>query len=222
MIDAILSLHILAGLVALATAGLALATAKGGAWHRRVGLTYAAAMLTVSVTALALLTVRPGVFLFGIVVFSFYLVFTGWRAAGLRDGRPRAADHAAGAAMALTGVAMLSLGAAGLVAPILNAAPPLGLGGVQPPVLLVFGAIGLTLALADLRAGRAAEPVTGPERISRHLTRMLAGTIATITGAATVNLAFLPELVAWLGPTVLLTPLVVWWNARVLRPTPAR
>ncbi|MGS4947828.1 hypothetical protein ACVDG3_20325 [Meridianimarinicoccus sp. RP-17] len=206
MTDTILILHILAGFTALAMAGAALGTRKGSRWHRRAGNIYVLSMLAVTLTTFALMAIRPNLFLFVIGIFSFYLVFTGWRAAMLRDGKPRIADHLVGGAMALTGVAMLGLGALGLV----------GDGGAQPVILLVFGSIGLTLALSDWRDWRAG-PITGKARIARHLSRMLAGTIATVTAAVVVNLGFLPALVTWLGPTALITPLIVWWNARVMR-----
>lgn len=206
MTTAILILHILAGFTALGMAGTALGTVKGGRWHRRAGNIYVLSMLVVTLSTFALVAIRPNLFLFVIGIFSFYLVFTGWRAAMLRDGRPRFADHASGAVMAIAGGVMMALGAAGL----------LGAGGAQPVILLVFGSIGLTLALSDWRDWRAG-PITGKARIARHLTRMLAGTIATITAAVVVNLDFLPALVTWLGPTALITPLIFWWNARVMR-----
>ena len=207
MADAVLFLHIVAGVTALLAAGTALGCAKGAAWHRRAGLSYVLAMLAVTLTTFVLVALRPNLFLFVIGVFSFYLVFTGWRAGAQRDGRPRWSDHLAGVAMALTGAAMLAIGAMRLFGP----------GGAEPVILLVFGSIGLTMALSDWRDWRRG-PITGKARIARHLTRMLAGSIATITAALVVNLSFLPLLVVWLGPTVLITPLIFLWNARILRP----
>lgn len=207
MAEAFLFLHIVAGTTALLSAGAALGCAKGSAWHRRAGLAYVAAMLSVTLTTFVLVALRPNLFLFVIGVFSFYLVLTGWRAGAQRDGRPRWTDHLTGAAMALTGAAMLAIGAVRLF----------GTGGAEPVILLVFGSIGLTLALSDWRDWRRG-PISGKARIARHLTRMLAGTTATITAALVVNLSALPPLVVWLGPTVLITPLIFWWNARILRP----
>lgn len=206
MTTAILIPHVFAGFLALGMAGAAMGTAKGGPWHRRAGNIYVLSMLAVTLTTFALVAIRPSLFLFVIAIFSFYLVFTGWRAALLRDGRPRWPDHLGGLAMAATGLLMMGLGLGGLA----------GAGGAQPVILLVFGSIGLTMALSDWRNWRAG-PIAGKARIARHLTRMLAGTIATITAATVVNLTFLPALVTWLGPTALVTPLVFWWNARVLR-----
>ncbi|MGY6633458.1 MAG: hypothetical protein ACXIU8_06885 [Alkalilacustris sp.] len=208
MTQAILILHVLSGIVALAAAGVAVSSAKGGRWHRRSGRVYTLGMLTVGSSALVLAVVPPDPFLFAVGVFSLYLVFTGWRAAVLRDGRPRRLDHAGGAVMALAGLGMLGWGALG----------PGGEGGARPVILGVFGAIGLTMALVDWRDW-ARGPIAGNARIARHLGRMLGGTIATITAAAVVNLGALPDLVVWLGPTVLITPVIVWWSARVMRGT---
>jgi len=211
---ALLALHIAAGCTALAAAAVALAAAKGGALHGRAGRIYVAAMFAVGATTLLLVAIRPNLFLLTIGLFSVYLVFTGWRAGVVRDGRPRRLDRVATAAMLAVGLGMLALGAART----LGGSDHQGGAGHQGPVLLAFGAIGFVLALGDLRIG-AARPVTGKRRIARHLTRMLAGTIATVTAAAVVNIHFLPSLAVWLGPTVLMTPVISWWNVRVLRGT---
>ena len=205
MLYTILIVHIAFGFLALASGGVALGSTKGATLHRRAGGVYVWAMIAVSVTAFALVTLRPNGFLFAVSIFSLYLVFTGWRAARLRDGRPQLLDQAAGAVMALAGLAMMGWGGANLGT------------GAQPLILLIFGAIGVSLAVADWRDWRKGA-VTGKERIARHLSRMLGASIATITAAVTVNLTFLPDVVTWLGPTALLTPVIFWWNARVLRP----
>ena len=107
MIQTTLFLHILAGVAALITAGLAVGSAKGGYLHRRAGNIYSLAMLFTCLSALMLAVMDPNPFLFAVGIFSLYLVFTGWRAAMIRDGRPRQLDHAAGAVMALAGLGML-------------------------------------------------------------------------------------------------------------------
>lgn len=205
MTSLVLTLHIAAGFLALAMAGLALATPKGKPWHRRAGSLYVGAMFAVSLSTVWLVLVRPNPFLFAVGVFSFFLVFTGWRAARVRDGRPRWVDHLVGGLMAGAGLVMLLRAVLGFI----------DSGGAQPWILLVFGSIGLSLALSDWRDWRKG-PVVGKPRIARHLGRMLAGTIATLTAALVVNATWLPELVTWLGPTALITPVIFWWNARVV------
>lgn len=108
--------------------------------------------------------------------------------------------------MALAGLGMLGWGAQGVLAG----------SRAEPVILLAFGSIGLTMTLADWRDW-ARGSVTGKDRIARHLGRMLGGTIATITAAGVINLGFLPDLMVWLGPTALITPVIFWWTARVTR-----
>lgn len=204
MAEILLAAHILAGVCALAMVGAALGTTKGARGHRNAGRIYLISMFMVTITTFGLVALRPNLFLFVIAVFSFYLVFTGWRAATQRDGQPSWPDHLAGATMTLTGLTMILFGVWGV----------LQSGGSQPVILLVFGVIGLALALSDWRDWRAG-PITGKARIARHLSRMMAGSIATITAAVVVNLTFLPALVLWLGPTVLITPIIFWWTARL-------
>lgn len=199
MIQITLFLHILAGCSALAAAGVAVGSTKGGRLHRRSGNIYTLAMLFSGLTALLLAVVDPNPFLVAVGIFSLYLVFTGWRAATIRDGQPRSLDHAGGAVMALAGLGMLGWGAQGLL--VGNSA--------QPTILLAFGSIGLTMALADWRDWSRG-PVAGKARMARHLGRMLGGSIATITAAGVVNQGFLPDLVVWLGPTALITPVIFW------------
>ena len=57
---------------------------------------------------------------------------------------------------------------------------------------------------------------TGKERIAKHLTNMLGGTIAVITAVLVVNPPFDPEWVWWVLPTALVTPVIIWWNKKTL------
>ena len=84
--------------------------------------------------------------------------------------------------------------------------------------MLVFGAIAAALSSVDgryywgLSRGNAR---TGAKRIQRHLTNMLAGTIATVTAVLVVNVQMDPVWLPWISPTLIITPLIVWWNLRV-------
>lgn len=203
VITLLLVLHIAAGTLALLSGVAAALLRKGGDGHVRSGRCYVWSMFVVSASALALASLRPSPFLFAIGLFSFYLVFTGWRAALRRDGRPQRIDMVATVTMLSTAGAMVLWG--------LRAWLPGQSGSDQSLVLLVFGALGFWLAVTDIgwlkRGGDK-----GKARIARHLGRMLGGLIATITAVAVVNLTFLPPLLVWLGPTVALTPLIFWWN----------
>ena len=200
----VLAIHIAAGSISLATAGVALATAKGGCWHVLAGRVYAIGMTVVFLTAVPLAFLGGSTFLFLIALFSFYLVFAGWRFARNRQRRAHPVDWVAVVAIGITGLAMW--GYAVVIA--LN-------GSSQWVTLLVFGAIAIALGLADARF-HWTQP-GGQRRVSRHLTNMMAGTIATITAVTVVNVDMDPVWVPWILPTVVITPLIVWWNIRILR-----
>ncbi len=201
----LLVIHIAAGSAAMAAAAIALVTAKGGSPHIRAGRVYAASMAVVCVSALPLAVLGSDVVLLLVAVFSFYLVFAGWRFARNASGRPRAVDWAAVAVMGLTGLGMWGYGATLLLR-----------GSSQWITMALFGFIALALSAADLRHHRG--PLrSGRQRIARHLTNMLAGTIATVTAVVVVNVESDPAWLAWILPTLLITPLIVWWNRRVIR-----
>ena len=181
---ALLAVHIGSGSFALLTAAIALVTQKGGTRHIRAGRVYAISMALVFLTAVPLAFLGSDIFLLLIAVFSFYIVFAGWRFARNYEGKPHLADWAAIAAMGLT-----SLGMCGYAIVLASG------GSSQWITMTLFGFIALALSLADAGFYRTAN-TRSPQRIARHLTNMMAGTIATITAVVVVNVDPKP---VWLG-----------------------
>lgn len=202
--------HVAAGVVALAAAMAALFTVKGGSKHRLAGRIYALAMTVVFVTAVPLAIIVSSLFLLIIATFSFYLVFTGWRFARNASGNPHWIDWTA---VSILGLTTLAMGGYAVVAA--------AAGNAQWVTIALFGAIALGLCVADFQFHRApAKPAT--KHIMRHLTNMLGGTIATITAVLVVNVHTNPVWLAWILPTIVLTPLIVWWNFRIASTGEAR
>lgn len=203
----VLRLHIAAGAVALLAGLAALAATKGGRRHRLAGRGYVAAMALVVLTVPVLFAFERSFvrgFLVLVAVFSGYLVFSGYRT---MTGRPvGGATTVDWLGATLVVVACLALGGWGVT--LLVAGSGMGV------VLGVFGGIGLLLGVADVRAFRAGDPRDGP--VVDHLTRMVGGYVATVTAVSVVNLAgtAVPAVVAWLGPTALGVPLILYWQAR--------
>ena len=81
--------------------------------------------------------------------------------------------------------------------------------------LIVFSLIAGGLGISDVMTLRNRN-ATGKQRIARHLTNMLAGTIATVTAVLVTNVTTEPIWVAWLAPTVVITPVIFYWNKRTL------
>ena len=196
--------HIIAGSISLTAAALAVLSTKGKKLHILSGRTYFWGMAIIFLTAIPMSIISNNIFLFLIAVFSFYLAFAGMRFARNRKGIATILDWLAVYLMIFSGIGMWILAAIYF----LNS-------NTQYIVLLVFGFLAIALGYADLRSYKN-NSATGKERISRHLTNMMGGTIAVITAVLVVNPPFEPEWVWWVLPTALITPVIFWWNTKVL------
>lgn len=87
--------------------------------------------------------------------------------------------------------------------------------------LVAFGGIGLQFAAEDVREWHNSKKF--PARISRHVQRMLGGTIATITAVLVQQVV--PRLgdgnpwavAVWLAPTIIITPMIAVWSRHIVR-----
>ena len=201
----LLTIHILAGTIALLCAALAVSSEKGKRLHMLSGRIYFWGMASIFLTAIPMSIISSNIFLFLIAIFSFYLAFAGMRFARNRKGVATILDWIAICLMIFSGIGMWILA----TIYFLNS-------NTQYIVLLVFGFLSITLGYADFRSYKN-NSATGKERISRHLTNMMGGTIAVITAVLVVNPPFEPEWVWWVLPTVLITPVIFWWNFKILK-----
>lgn len=208
LVDILLLIHVVSGVVALVSAFIAVGVAKGAKTHRKVGLVFFYSMLVVGITAIPVTFVRPNPFLFFIALFSFYMAF-----AGYRRGRKRhvddTVDRVAAWLMLAFGVVMIGYGVF-----MVTAGDSLGW------ALASFGALGLTFGVED--AVKARRTVAHADRVRVHLSRMLGGTIATITAVMVQQVSPLvqnplAEVALWLGPTVVLVPVIFLWNFRIIK-----
>ena len=200
----LLSIHILAGSVALLSAASALLTEKGKKFHVLIGKAYFWSMVIIFLTALPMSIITGNVFLFLIAIFSFYLAFSGMRFAKNRTGVPTRVDLIAVNFMFLSGVGMWILA---IIFFIDNDSRFI--------MLTVFGFLALFLGYGDFQTFKD-QTAIGKERIAKHLTNMMGATIAVVTAVLVVNPPTNPEWVWWILPTVLITPVIFWWNKKVL------
>ena len=200
----LLLIHILGGIIALISAALAVSSEKGKRLHVLSGRTYFWGMAIIFLTAIPMSITNGDIFLFLIAIFSFYLAFAGMRFARNRKGTASILDWTALSLMIFSGLGMCILAAIYFF----NS-------NTQYIVLLVFGFLAMALGYADFRSYKN-NSATGKERISRHLTNMMGGTIAVITAVLVVNPPFEPEWVWWVLPTALVTPVIFWSNKKIL------
>ena len=200
---AVLALHMAGGAAALLAGPVAMLARKGRRLHRLSGRSYAAAMAITAAPALCLALATGNALLLVIAVFSFFLVFTGWRALGQK----RLHEGGHGARWFDWLVAVLTLAfSAGLFA--------VGWGAGRDVTALFFGIGGSVLALNEMRqlAGRGVRP---GDWLVRHMVGMSAAYIATVSAFAVVTLTALPRPVAFIGPTLVGAPLTAWLATRL-------
>ena len=161
----ILVVHILAGSVALAAGYVALYAAKGAVLHRRSGMLFVYAMLTMAVLGVVLtLGHKWQVVNIPAGLLTAYLVLTGL--ATVRPAAPGSSRLALGA-MALAFV----VGAIVLVFGLQALAAGGSRNGIPAFPFLLFGVIGVAAGVGDARMLRAGG-LQGRPRLVRHLWRM--------------------------------------------------
>lgn len=190
-----LYLHIAAGFTALATGLVSMFSAKGQVVHNKSGLIYLWAMIIVAITS-TIISIRStpiNLFLLVTGIFSFYLVFTGYRSTIVKNKAPQLVDKLITTVMLCTTLVMLGLAGYDW----LNGTGKLTI------ILGIFGSVGGVLAIADVLVYR--NGLNHPkEWLLRHLGRMLGAYIATFTAFAVTNLrAWFPSILLWTVPAVL-------------------
>ena len=205
MMQILLPIHILAGTIALLCAAMAVSSEKGKKLHVLSGRTYFWCMVAIFLTSIPMSIITNNIFLFLIAIFSFYLAFAGMRFARNRKGVTTTLDWIIVSLMILSGVGMWILAAIYFMN-----------NNSQYIPLLVFGFLAIALGYADFKSHKNKTAI-GKERLSRHLTNMMGGTIAVITAVLVVNVDLEPAWVWWVLPTALITPVIFWWNVKVLK-----
>lgn len=211
MTATMLILHVISGFLALACGAVAISTKKGKGVHITAGRIYFWSMILVAVTAFYLSVVNVIPFLFLIAVLSFYLTWSGYKAIHWKNNPlPDVIfwfDTIVIHLVAFFGILMVILATLTWLDIHFN-----DIISSLRIVLLVFG-IGTTIfAGEDLILFYRKSSSSKFLWMYTHIGRMLGAYIATFTAFLVVNAHFFPSpLIAWLGPTVIGTPLIFYW-----------
>ncbi|HMB80654.1 MAG TPA: hypothetical protein VKI43_11335 [Vicinamibacterales bacterium] len=162
----LLPVHIVAGGLAIVLGGVALLAAKGATLHRKSGILFVYAMLTMGISA-SILALRNGFtnpnFLGGFT--SVYFVITALTAVRPATGWSQGLTR--GAAALAFGLALFEIGLA--VSALGN--PHFMINGVPGPMLVFLAMVTLFAGVGDIRVMRSG-PLRGAPRLKRHLWRM--------------------------------------------------
>ena len=170
------------------------------------GRIYFWSMAVIFLTALPMAIIQETMFLFLVAIFSFYLAFAGMRFARNRKAEPAVVDWIAATLMISAGLGMWILSIVYIVR-----------SDSQFITLILFGIISISLGVTDFKT-HSNRTARGQERIARHLTNMLAGTIAVITAVLVTNMDTEPVWIWWILPTFIITPIIILWNIKIRHP----
>ena len=202
----IVVIHIIAGSIGLFTGTINIIRKKGDKPHRLVGKFFVLGMLINAVAGFAMSILHHNLFLLIVAVFSFYMTATGQRILYLKKldkgQKPKYIDWVITTIMVLFALFFIIFGAY----LILNH-NNFGI------VLLVFGLISILMAKSDIKTYRGKIKFKNYWLLI-HIQRMIGAYIAALTAFLVVNNTYLPAVVAWLLPTIILTPLIFYWSKK--------
>lgn len=205
-----LIIHIIAGCVALLTGLLAIFFRNDVRTHRPFGRIYFWCMSVIFVTAIYISAYRHNVFLFCVAFFTYYSCLTAFRSLQLKHmHKGQKAKNIDWYIEAAFGFMHLSFVALGFY--LLNSTnKEFGI------ICLVFGALGLRGNYLNIKRLRGYVDYSNYWLLA-HLSGMLASYIGAITAFLVNNNRWIhmPNLIAWLGPAILLVPLIFYEVNRV-------
>lgn len=210
--------HILAGSLALVTGYVALYAAKGATLHRKTGMVFVYAMLTMTVCGMMLAAAEGGAWAavnFRAALLTAYLVVTALTTVR-RPAHARWLDVGGMLVALAVGLISLTFGFEAL-------ASGGSRNGVPAFPFFLFGAVGLIGSAGDARMIGTGISLRGAPRIARHLWRMsfalLIAAMSFFFGQAKVipKPIRIPALLALPVLAVLVTMLYWLWRVRIRR-----
>ena len=199
--------HIIFGSFALISGVLAIVFNKGGKGHNTSGKIYYWSMIGIGITAFGIAIPKGNLFLLMVGGFSTYMTLTGYRFLQFR----RNSNLKFGTwDFLFIAIGFLTV----LIPSIYLIQHDWGkIGGIFP-VFLVFSGILMTMLTGDLIHSKKLHSYPKGWFLSRHISRMLGAFIATVTAFLVQNWQTDPVYIAWLLPTVILVPLIIYFTKK--------
>lgn len=213
-------IHVIAGLLAIASGAVALYAAKGSPLHRKSGTFFTVSMLAMALSAAIISFFLRTDHITGVVaLLTVYLVCTAWLVTKRTVQDSRAILTGLALAAAVLGAYAFSLWFD------FQADPKTLITRNSPPqALVVFGAISLLCAALDIRLLWAGQ-IAGGHRLVRHLWRMSFAMLIATASFFMGQMQVFPKVVstaAVLGLPILAIPVplvlgsMLYWMGRIL------
>lgn len=204
-----ITIHAVAGMIALITGTISVIAKKGGKVHKKSGKVFFYGMIVAGSSGIiaSLLPEHYNPFLFVVGLFSIYLVVSGYRALGFTKIKTKAQlrpDILLAWGMMVVAVLMVLFGGY-----VLIKIDTIGI------VLLIFGVIAFFNGYTDLKAFRNLKTLRA-KAIRLHIGKISGGYIAAFTAFLVTN-QILPTLLSWLLPTVFGTIFITYWLRKMRR-----
>jgi uncharacterized membrane protein len=199
----LLLLHIFSGTLGLITGTIILFLRKGDQRHKLLGRVFGISLALSMLLSFPFSILHKNYFLFSIGVWTLYMIVTAYRFLHIKSrDEVRPLDWLPTLVMIVFGLALLYIGG-------INLLKRNSFGWVA----MVFGAISLMFVLSDFRFLRASNRKK-KAHLLMHIQRMMGAYIASLTAFLVVNNSFLPGVLAWLLPSLIITPLIFVWSRK--------
>lgn len=202
----ILVIHIITGSIGLFTGTINIIRKKGDEPHRLIGQFFVYGMLINAVAGFIMSILHENLFLLIIAVFSFYMTATGQRILFLKRldkwQSPKLIDW-------IVTFTMMFFGTLFIIYGVYLKIVDVNLG----TVLIVFGTISILMTRKDIMLYKGVTTVKNYWLLI-HIQRMIGAYIASLTAFLVVNNTYLPPMLAWLLPTIILVPLIFYWSKK--------
>jgi len=212
-IPTLIIIHVLAGGLSLVSGLAAMILKKGKEPHRFAGRVFFYCMTVIFISTLTISLIKQLHFLLMIGLFSYYLVVSGYRSLYHKQlhwsQKPNWIDWLINGTAVIAMLFLFAFGVIKLVG-----------GNLFGIVSIVFGFIGLNMVYGTIK-NFVHTPGSKTIWIEGHITGMIGGYIAAFTAFFVVNndeLIGLPGVVAWLLPTAIGVPFMMYWIKKYKKP----
>ncbi|MEM1325758.1 MAG: hypothetical protein AAGI23_07390 [Bacteroidota bacterium] len=197
----ILGLHIIAGFTALTSGTINIIAKKGRQLHQATGNFFFWGMLAVSISAIALCALKFNAFLLHIALFTLYMNVAGKMSVVEKSLCPKWWEIVLLLVALTNGAWMLAS---------------------LDPILMTFGGISVALGINDCKNNcrlYKQQPLKKNAWLRRHIGHMLGTYLSTFTAFLVMNVQVPSyDTLVWLAPTIIISPLILYWTIKVGRP----